>query len=74
MALVSDFDSRTLRHALGRFATGVTIITTVDNHGQPVGLTAQGGARAQHAETWLVLFDLYRATGQQPRSSDACWH
>jgi hypothetical protein len=22
-------------------------------------------ARAQHAETWLVLFDLYRATGQQ---------
>ncbi len=30
-------------------------------------LTAQGGARHQHAETWLVLFDLYRATGQQPR-------
>jgi hypothetical protein len=26
-----------------------------------------GSARAQHAETWLVLFDLYRATGQQPR-------
>mgnify|MGYP001111691889 CR=1 FL=1 len=26
---------------------------------------AAGGARAQHAETWLVLFDLYRATGQQ---------
>jgi hypothetical protein len=30
-------------------------------------LTAPGGARAQHAETWLVLFDLYRATGEQPR-------
>ena len=28
-------------------------------------LTAPGGARAQHAETWLVLFDLYRAIGQQ---------
>jgi hypothetical protein len=28
-------------------------------------LTGAGGARAQHAETWLVLFDLYRATGQQ---------
>ena len=27
--------------------------------------TGPGGARAQHAETWLVLFDLYRATGQQ---------
>jgi hypothetical protein len=30
-------------------------------------LTSQGGARAQHAETWLVLFDLYRAIGQQHR-------
>jgi hypothetical protein len=29
------------------------------------GLTNSGGSRAQHAETWLVLFDLYRATGQQ---------
>jgi hypothetical protein len=29
------------------------------------GLTSAGGNRAQHAETWLVLFDLYRATGQQ---------
>jgi hypothetical protein len=28
-------------------------------------LTGTGGARAQHAETWLVLFDFYRATGQQ---------
>ena len=27
-------------------------------------ITQTGGARAQHAETWLVLFDLYRATGQ----------
>jgi hypothetical protein len=30
-------------------------------------LTSAGGVRAQHAETWLVLFDLYRATGQQAR-------
>ncbi|HJV63407.1 MAG TPA: hypothetical protein VJ743_20830 [Albitalea sp.] len=30
-------------------------------------LTAPGGARAQHAETWLVLFDLYRAIGQQAK-------
>jgi hypothetical protein len=30
-------------------------------------LTGSGGARAEHAETWLVLFDLYRATGQQPK-------
>ncbi len=31
------------------------------------GLTGAGGSRAQHAETWLVLFDLYRAIGQQMR-------
>ena len=29
-----------LREALGRFATGVTIVTARDAHGQPVGLTA----------------------------------
>lgn len=28
-------------------------------------LVGQGGSRTQHAETWLVLFDLYRAIGQQ---------
>lgn len=30
-------------------------------------LTGAGGPRAQHAETWLVLFDLYRAIGQQQK-------
>ncbi len=30
-------------------------------------VTGAGGVRHQHAETWLVLFDLYRATGQQQR-------
>ncbi len=28
-------------------------------------LIGQGGPRAQHAETWLAIFDLYRAIGQQ---------
>jgi len=31
------------------------------------GLTGPGGARAEHAETWLVLFDLYRAIGEQQK-------
>jgi hypothetical protein len=30
-------------------------------------LTRPGGSRAQHAETWLVVFDLYRAIGQQQK-------
>ena len=33
-------DARTLRDALGCFATGVTVVTTLDADGQPVGLTA----------------------------------
>ena len=30
-------------------------------------LTSPSGPRAQHAETWLVLFDLYRAIGQHQK-------
>ncbi|HMX09498.1 MAG TPA: hypothetical protein PLE66_08675 [Thauera aminoaromatica] len=30
-------------------------------------LVAAGGLRAQHSDTWLALFDLYRATGQQQK-------
>jgi hypothetical protein len=39
------------------------------NHSEHVlvQLTAPGAARERHEDTWLVLFDLYRATGQQQR-------
>ena len=33
-------DTRTLRDALGCFATGVTVVTCFDGDGEPVGLTA----------------------------------
>ena len=36
----SDDGSRALRNALGRFATGVTIVTAIDPDGHPIGLTA----------------------------------
>jgi hypothetical protein len=32
-----------------------------------LALTGAGGDRAQHSETWLATFDLYRATGQQAK-------
>ena len=32
-----------------------------------VQLTSPGAPREKHEDTWLVLFDLYRATGQQQR-------
>jgi len=35
----NDDGSRALRNALGRFATGVTIVTALDRDGHPIGLT-----------------------------------
>src|SRR5215510_15027306 len=32
-------DPRELRNALGMFATGVTVVTTVNSDGRPIGLT-----------------------------------
>ncbi|MGB0847509.1 MAG: flavin reductase family protein [Thiolinea sp.] len=36
----ANFDSRALRSAFGTFMTGVTVVTTLDEQGQPVGFTA----------------------------------
>jgi anti-anti-sigma regulatory factor len=52
-----------LEEAAIRFANG-------DDAGAEAGLRevlAPGGPRADHDETWLTLFDLYRAIGQQER-------
>jgi len=35
-----EFDGRDLRRAFGNFATGVTIVTTLDDAGKPCGFTA----------------------------------
>lgn len=40
MSAPISIDSRQFRRALGAFATGVTVITTVDANGKDVGLTA----------------------------------
>lgn len=36
----SKFDKMEFRRTLGQFATGVTIITTLDTSGEPIGVTA----------------------------------
>jgi ABC-type transporter Mla MlaB component len=56
-----------LEEASIRFANG-------DNAGAEAGLMevlAPKGARIDHDETWLTLFDLYRAIGQQDRFETA---
>jgi ABC-type transporter Mla MlaB component len=56
-----------LEEASIRFANG-------DNAGAEAGLLevlAPKGSRVDHDETWLTLFDLYRAIGQQDRFENA---
>ena len=50
-------DSRHFRNALGRFTTGVTIITCLDATGEPVGLTANS-FNALSLDPPLVLWSL----------------
>ena len=54
-------DSRTLRDALGCFATGVTVVTTVDEGGVPVGLTVNSFTSVS-LEPPLILFCLARSS------------
>lgn len=53
----APLDTLALRHALGRFATGVTIVTCVDAAGQPQGLTVNS-FNALSLEPPLVLWAL----------------
>jgi flavin reductase (DIM6/NTAB) family NADH-FMN oxidoreductase RutF len=52
-----DIDSRELRNALGRFATGVCIISSVSQKGEPLGLTANSFASVS-LDPPLVLWSL----------------
>ncbi len=56
-----DFSAQTLRNALGRFATGVTIITCVDAQGRRFGLTANSFASLS-LDPPLVLWSLRRSS------------
>ena len=61
MALDPHFDTRALRNALGRFATGVTIITAVDAQGVRLGLTANS-FNSLSLDPPLVLWSLRRSS------------
>jgi flavin reductase (DIM6/NTAB) family NADH-FMN oxidoreductase RutF len=52
-------DARQLRHALGRFATGVTVITTRAPDGKPEGLTANSFSSVS-LDPPLVLWSLQK--------------
>lgn len=52
-----NIDGRELRNALGRFATGVCVITTVDAQGRAVGMTANSFSSVS-LDPPLVLWSL----------------
>ncbi len=57
----ADLNAQALRHALGRFATGVTLITCLAEDGKPVGMTVNSfNALSLHPP--LILWSLRRAS------------
>ena len=61
-----EIDSRELRNALGRFATGVCIISTMTEEGEPLGMTANSFSSVS-LDPPLVLWTALRA------GEDARW-
>ncbi|GAA4329124.1 flavin reductase family protein [Pigmentiphaga soli] len=57
-----DFDSSAFRSALGRFATGVTIVASLGDDGRPFGLTVSS-FNSVSLEPPLVLWSLSLASG-----------
>jgi 4-hydroxyphenylacetate 3-hydroxylase, reductase component len=65
VAVAPPVDARKFRTALGRFATGVTIVTARDGQGVPVGLTANSFSSLS-LDPPLVLWSLNRSSSLMP--------
>ena len=57
---MSTIDAKQFRNALGQFATGVTIVTTVDGAGRPTGVTASS-FNSVSLDPPLVLWSLAKS-------------
>lgn len=64
------FDKAAFRNALGSFVTGVTIVTTRDASGHPVGLTANS-FNSVSLDPPMVLWSLARTATNAPAFRDA---
>jgi flavin reductase (DIM6/NTAB) family NADH-FMN oxidoreductase RutF len=71
-AAVSGVSAAELREAMGHFATGVTVVTSVDADGQPAGTTANAvTSLSLDPPLVLVCFDLGSLTLQAIRGHGA---
>ena len=59
LTFIEGSEPRILRDALGCFATGVTVVTTIDENGEPLGLTANSFTSVS-LDPPLILFALAR--------------
>lgn len=64
-AVATRLDARALRDAFGTFATGVTVMTTVANKDEPVGVTVNSFASLSLAPP-LVTWSLRAAAWSRP--------
>jgi flavin reductase (DIM6/NTAB) family NADH-FMN oxidoreductase RutF len=58
----ASFSERDFRNALGQFATGVTVVTTADAQGNPVGMTVSS-FNSVSLDPALVLWSIARSSG-----------
>jgi len=61
LAYLGGSEPRLLRDALGCFGTGVTVVTTLDHGGKPIGLTANSFTSVS-LDPPLILFSLARTS------------
>lgn len=62
---MSNADPREFRNALGQFATGVTVVTTTNEAGEPVGVTASS-FNSVSLDPPLVLWSLAKTSNSMP--------
>ena len=65
-----DFDAAFFRTALGRYATGVTVVTAADADGAPIGLTVSS-FNSVSLNPPLVLWSLSGGSSSRKPSSAA---
>ncbi|TVV76647.1 alpha/beta fold hydrolase [Sphingomonas solaris] len=63
-------EPRVLRDALGCFGTGVTVVTTIDANGEPIGLTANSFTSVS-LDPPLILFSLLKKSASLQTFVDA---
>jgi flavin reductase (DIM6/NTAB) family NADH-FMN oxidoreductase RutF/pimeloyl-ACP methyl ester carboxylesterase len=62
LSYIGGSEPRVLRDALGCFGTGVTVVTTLNGEGEPIGLTANSFTSVS-LDPPLILFSLSKRSG-----------